>query len=242
MEYIGIKKGIFLSRPNRFVARVTVDGAEQCAHVKNTGRCRELLTEGCTVYLEDHGDCMGKRKYRYSLIAAEKKRTGGTLLVNLDSQAPNKAAYEGLVSGRIKIPDMGQLSLIRRETVYGNSRFDFYLEDEKGRKGFAEVKGCTLENDGIASFPDAPTERGVKHIEELIKAEKEGYSASVIFIVQMKGMKYIKPNDDTHPAFGDALRKAEKEGVNVLAYECEICPGSMTVTEKLPVDLSNDNI
>ena len=237
MEYKCVTKAVFLSRPNRFVANVLVDGKKETVHVKNTGRCRELLLPGCNVYLEDHILSMGKRKYRYSLIAVLKERDGGPLLINMDSQAPNKAAYEALSAGTVKIPDMGELVLIRPETVYGDSRFDFYLEDREGKKGFAEVKGCTLEEDGIASFPDAPTERGVKHIEELIKAKEEGYSASLIFIVQMEGMKYIRPNDETHPVFGDALRRAAKEGVCVKAYECKVEPGSMKVSGEIPVSL-----
>ncbi|MBO4819669.1 MAG: DNA/RNA nuclease SfsA [Firmicutes bacterium] len=238
MEYKSVITAVFLSRPNRFVAKVLVDGKEDTAHVKNTGRCKELLVPGCTVYLEDHSLSMGKRKYRYSLIAVLKERENGTLLVNMDSQAPNKAAYEALSVGTIKIPGTGELTYIRPETVYGDSRFDFYFEDNEGRKGFAEVKGCTLEKGGIASFPDAPTERGVKHIEELIKAKKDGYYASLIFIVQMEGMKYIRPNDETHPAFGEALRRAAKAGVSVAAYECRVFPCAMTVSKEVPVSLA----
>ena len=237
MEYEKVTKAIFLSRPNRFVANVMIDGKEETAHVKNTGRCRELLVPGCTVYLEDRSSNMGKRKYRYSLIAVEKKSIGAALLINMDSQAPNKAAYEALSGGDIKIGDMSELTYIKPETAFGDSRLDFYLEDKDGKKGFAEVKGCTLEDNGVAAFPDAPTERGVKHIEELIKAKEKGYSASLIFIVQMEGMKYIRPNDETHPAFGEALRRAAAAGVNVMAYECKVNPGSMTVSKEIPVSL-----
>ncbi len=237
MEYRNIVSGSFLSRPNRFVAKVLINGEEQTAHVKNTGRCKELLVPGCNVYLEDFEKRMGKRKYKYSLVAAEKKTDHGQLLINMDSQAPNKAAFEGLSSGAIAIPDMSDLTVIKPETVYGSSRFDFYLEDSNGRKGFAEVKGCTLEDEGVASFPDAPTERGIRHIFELIKAREEGYSATLIFIIQMAGMKYICPNDETHPAFGDALRKAKNAGVNVIAYECSVSPDSMVVSTSVPVEL-----
>ena len=235
MEYGKIVSAIFLSRPNRFIANVIVDGKEESVHVKNTGRCRELLVPGCRVYLEDFLGKMGKRKYRYSLIAVEKQRSSNVLLVNMDSQAPNRAAYEALSEGIIDIPGLGKLSSVRPESVYGNSRFDFYVEDEDGHRGFVEVKGCTLEEDGVASFPDAPTERGVKHIEELIDAKEKGYSSTLLFIVQMQGMKYIRPNDETHRAFGDALRRAAKAGVNVIAYECEVFPDSMTVNRKIPV-------
>ena len=237
MEYEKVTKAIFLSRPNRFVANVMIDGKEETAHVKNTGRCRELLVPGCTVYLEDRSLNMGKRKYRFSLIAVEKKRKGGTLLINMDSQAPNKAAYEALLRGDIIIRDMGELTFIKPETVFGDSRLDFYFEDRDGKKGFAEVKGCTLEENGVAAFPDAPTERGVKHIEELIKVKEKGYLASLIFIVQMEGMKYIRPNDETHPAFGEALRRAASAGVDVRAYECKVKPGTMTVSKEIPVSL-----
>ena len=237
MKYKRVEKGTFLSRPNRFVAKVMVEGKEQTAHVKNTGRCRELLLPGCTVYLEDHKDSMGKRKYRYSLITVEKDTPSGILLINMDSQSPNKAAAEALADGRIRIPGMSELAVIKPESTFGNSRFDFYIQDNDGRSGFIEVKGCTLENEGVASFPDAPTERGVKHIEELISAGGEGYSATLLFIVQMKGMKYIRPNDVTHPAFGEALRKAAEKGVNVIAYECEVRPDELTVLKNIPVDL-----
>ena len=237
MKYGDMIKANFISKPNRFVAKVSVGGSEETAHVKNTGRCRELLVPGCSVYLEDFKDRMGKRKYRFSLITVEKENEDGNFLVNMDSQAPNKAAKEALEQGIIKIPGTSDLCLVKPETVFGNSRFDFYIEDSEGQKGYIEVKGCTLENDGVASFPDAPTERGVKHIEEMIRAKKEGYSASILFIVQMEGMKYIRPNDETHPAFGDALRKAASAGVNVIAYECNIRPDEMTVTKKIPVRL-----
>ncbi len=237
MRYEKIIEGNFISRPNRFVAKVEIDGEKQTAHVKNTGRCRELLVPGCTVYLEDHEGRMGSRKYRYSLIAVRKETAAGPLYINMDSQAPNKVAAEALKDGRINIPGMSKLTVIKPESTFGNSRFDFYIEDRDGRKGFIEVKGCTLENEGIASFPDAPTERGVKHIEELILAKEQGYTATLLFIVQMKGMKYIRPNDETHPAFGNALRKASETGVNVIAYECEVKPDELSVSGNLPVKL-----
>ena len=174
----------------------------------------------------------------YSLVGVEKVLPdGNVLMVNMDSQAPNKVTAEALASGRIILPEMGNLSLIRGEKTYGDSRFDFYVEDEEGRKAFIEVKGVTLENDGAVRFPDAPTERGVKHLHELMKAKKDGYGAYAIFIVQMEGMKYFAPNDETHPAFGDALREADEAGVCVLAYQCHVTEDTLTVTEPLPVKL-----
>ncbi len=233
MMYKNIVPAKFLSRPNRFVTNVKIKGIETAAHVKNTGRCRELLLPDSNVYLEDFSENPRNRKLMYDLIAVEK----GDLLINMDSQAPNKVVREALENGVIQLPEMGRLTLIRPETVFGDSRFDFYIEDENGKKGFIEVKGVTLENDGIAAFPDVPTERGVKHINELIAAKNSGYSAYILFVVQMSGMKYLIPNDDTHKAFGDALRLAHSCGVNVLAYECEVEPNRLEVTCEISVKL-----
>ena len=233
MQYQNIVKAKFISRPNRFIANVEVDGRPEISHVKNTGRCKELLIPGCTVYLEDFAGRMRTRKIRYSLIAVEKV----SLLINMDSQAPNKIVCEALKSGMIYYEELGKLSIVKPETVYGDSRFDFYVEDENGKKGFIEVKGCTLENDGVASFPDAPTERGVKHIEGLIKAKKDGYFAGIVFAVQMEGMRYLVPNDETHKAFGDALRKADANGVSVRAFECRVTPDSLFVDHEIEVRL-----
>ena len=157
-------------------------------------------------------------------------------MINMDSQAPNIVVREALEAGTIRIPALGTLTKIKPETVYGNSRFDFYLEGTEG-KGFVEVKGCTLEEDNIASFPDAPTERGVKHIEELIKAKEDGYYAGILFVIQMEGMKYIRPNDETHPAFGEALRRASACGVETLAYDCKVTEDTLTVTKENTVKL-----
>ena len=244
MKYQKITTAKFLSRPNRFIAKVELDDATnaggriETVHVKNTGRCKELLVPGCTVFLEDFKDRMGSRKMRYSLVAVRKERfkENSALLINMDSQAPNIVVKEALQSGVIKIPVLGRLTKIQPETTYGNSRFDFYLEGSKG-KGFLEVKGCTLEENNIASFPDAPTERGVKHIEELIEAKRNGYYAGILFVIQMEGMKYIRPNDETHPAFGEALRKAATAGVETLAYECCVTEDSLTVSKKSKVKL-----
>ncbi|MBR4409971.1 MAG: DNA/RNA nuclease SfsA [Firmicutes bacterium] len=240
MKYEKIIMGQFISRPNRFIAEVKLNQSEEITrvHVKNTGRCRELLQPGSTVYLEDFTCRMGTRKMAYSLIGVEKMLPDGqTLMVNMDSQAPNKVTAEALASGKIILPGMGKLTEIRGEKTYGDSRFDFYVEDEDGRKGFIEVKGVTLEEDGVVRFPDAPTERGVKHLHELMKARSEGYMAYALFIVQMEGMRLFMPNDDTHPAFGDALREASAAGVDVLAYQCHVTEDTLEVTEPVAVQL-----
>ena len=217
-----IVKGSFIERPNRFIAKVLVNGVEETVHVKNTGRCRELLTPNATVYLE-HCDT-DKRKTKYDLIAVEK----GERLINMDSQAPNKVAAEYL---HTLFPDLTHL---KAEVKHGNSRFDFYME-RADEKWFIEVKGVTLEEDGVVRFPDAPTERGVKHIEELISCVDEGYRAMILFIVKMKGVTRLEPNDRTHPAFGNALRRAKEAGVKIRAVDCIVTPDS--VTADLPVDV-----
>ena len=240
MKYEKIIKGQFISRPNRFIAEVKLNHSGEItrAHVKNTGRCRELLQPGSSVYLEDFTERMGSRKMAYSLIGVEKTLPGGDILmVNMDSQAPNKVTAEALASGKIILPGMGRLTEIRGEKTYGDSRFDFYVEDDRGQKGFIEVKGVTLEDDGLVRFPDAPTERGVKHINELVKARTDGYHAFALFIVQMEGMRVFMPNDDTHRAFGDALRQASSAGVGVLAYQCHVTEDTLAVTIPLEVRL-----
>ena len=224
MHYSNIKRAIFLRRPNRFIAHIEVDGREEVCHVKNTGRCRELLTDRATIYVEHHDN--PNRKTKYSLIAVEK----GDLLINMDSQAPNKVVGEWLLE---KEP-FGKVKLLKPECTYGSSRFDFYLETE-AEKIFIEVKGVTLEEVGIVRFPDAPTERGVKHLEELCACVEAGYKAAVIFVVQMEGMQHFEPNDKTHPQFGEALRQARKAGVEVLAYECKVTQSSLEITKSIPV-------
>lgn len=231
MRYDFVEEATFINRPNRFIARVLYRGREETVHVKNTGRCRELLVPGCRVYLSysDNPD----RKTRFDLVAVEKERRGKTsLLINMDSQAPNAAAEEFLLSGGL-IP--GQ-DFVKREVRYGASRFDFYLEKGE-RRAFVEVKGVTLEENGVALFPDAPTHRGVKHLEELCRAFSEGYEAYILFLIQMKGVRRFVPNDRTHPAFGDALRRAAALGVTVLARDCLVTPGSVTVDRPVPVQL-----
>lgn len=228
MKYNAVVPGRFLARPNRFIAHVEIEGKEETVHVKNTGRCKELLIPGAIVYLQDWGEnCIG-RKTRYDLIAVEK----GNLLVNMDSQAPNKvfaewAAQGGFVTG---------LTYLKAESKRGNSRFDFYWE-AGGRRGFVEVKGVTLEHEGLVRFPDAPTERGVKHLEELIRAKDEGYETAVCFVIQMEGMRQFSPNDETHPQFGAALRKAAAAGVRIIAVECAVAPDTLCITKNIPVQL-----
>lgn len=226
MHYSNIQRATFLRRPNRFIAHIEVDGREEVCHVKNTGRCRELLTDRATIYVEHHDN--PKRKTKYSLIAVEK----GDLLINMDSQAPNKVVGEWLLEKEL----FGKVKLLKPECTYGSSRFDFYLEME-AEKIFIEVKGVTLEEDGIVRFPDAPTERGIKHLEELCACVEAGYKAAVIFVVQMEGMQHFEPNDKTHLQFGEALRQARKAGVEVLAYECKVTPSSLEITKSIPVVL-----
>ncbi|MBR5489553.1 MAG: DNA/RNA nuclease SfsA [Firmicutes bacterium] len=233
MKYTNIKTGKFIDRPNRFIATVEVDGSVEKAHVKNTGRCRELLIPGAQIYLEDFEGRMGKRKMRYSLIKVMK----GDQLINMDSQAPNAVVKEALSDGKLQLPDMGPLKLVKGEYKFGDSRLDFYVEDTDGRKGLIEVKGITLEVDGIAKFPDAPTERGVKHIEELIGAGREGYNVYIVFVIQMKGISAMMPNDETHKAFGDTLRSAAEQGVHVLAYDCIVTEDGLQIDSPVPVVL-----
>lgn len=231
MKYEKIVKGTFISRPNRFIAHVQIDGEEVVVHVKNTGRCTELLTPRCTVYLAESDNPL--RKTKYDLIAAEKHRSElPPLLINLDSQIPNHAAEEWLRKGGL----FSENAIIRREVKYNNSRFDFYIEDGD-EKIFLEVKGVTQEHSGTALFPDAPTERGVKHIEELKACLEEGYKAYVLFVIQMKGTYKFKPNDEIHRAFGDALRDAHSKGVKVIAMDCVVTPDSMTIDKEVPIEL-----
>lgn len=230
MVYQNILKGRFLARPNRFIAHVETEDGVQICHVKNTGRCRELLVPGCTVWLSESGN--PARKTRYDLIGVEKETPRGILPINMDAQAPNQVFGEWAAAGGLGfVPD-----LLRPETRYGASRFDFYWE-KQGERGFWEVKGVTLEEDGVARFPDAPTLRGVKHLEELVRARAEGYQAGVCFVVQMAGMKWVEPNDATHPEFGATLRRAAQTGVAVLAVECAVTPDSLTIQGTLPVVL-----
>ena len=226
MQYGKILPARFLARPNRFVARVEAEGQELICHVKNTGRCRELLVPGATVWLEESPN--PNRKTKYDLIAVEK----GSRLINMDAQAPNQVFREWAQAGGFR----KGLTLLRPETTYGSSRFDFYWESSK-KRGFVEVKGVTLEEDGVVRFPDAPTLRGVKHLEELVKAHQAGYEAAVCFVIQMEDVRYFAPNDATHPEFGQALRQAAAAGVEVLAMDCAVTPGSLEIRNPVPIRL-----
>lgn len=230
MKYKNVIEAKFISRPNRFIAYCEVDGKKEIVHVKNTGRCRELLVPDSTVYLAVSDN--PERKTRYDLIAVEKETARGNIMINMDSQAPNSAAYEWISSGGY----FGEGVTVRREVTYGKSRFDLYIEQGE-RRAFVEVKGVTLENDGVASFPDAPTERGVKHVNELVSAFEDGYEAYILFVIQMKGVHTFKPNDETHKAFGDALRRAAESGVKILAYDCAVSPNEMVVDAPVEVKL-----
>ncbi|WII07289.1 DNA/RNA nuclease SfsA [Methanomassiliicoccales archaeon LGM-RCC1] len=223
MRYDRVVEGKFLSRPNRFIAKVEVDGNIETVHVKNTGRCREILVPGCKTILYDSNN--PERKTRYDLIAAYKD----DMLINIDSQAPNKAFHEFiLTSGRF-----GKDPKVFPEYTHGDSRFDFYIESE-GRKIFVEVKGVTLEFDGVCSFPDAPTERGLKHLRGLRQALDERYECYAAFVVQMKPMRYFTPNYATHEEFGKVLEEVHNEGVGILVYDCIVTPDSMVIDAEVP--------
>lgn len=226
MQYANVISGKFISRPNRFIANVEIDGKVETVHVKNTGRCRELLVPGATVYLEvsDKPD----RKTKYDLIAVEK----GSLLINMDSQIPNKVVAEWILESAY----FGEVKLFRPEFTYGSSRFDFYLETAE-EKILIEVKGVTLENDGVVSFPDAPTERGIKHLRELVAAAKSGFCTYLIFVVQMREAKYFAPNEARHPAFAEALREAVKSGVKPLALTCRVSEDSISAEKFIEIRL-----
>ena len=226
MRYQQVTAGTFLSRPNRFVAQVELPSGVETVHVKNTGRCRELLVPGARVYLARSGN--PARKTRFDLIAVEK----GARLINMDAQAPNQVFAEWALSGGCW---PGATSL-RREVRYGASRLDFCLELPTGPR-YVEVKGVTLEEDGRARFPDAPTERGVKHIHELRQAVEQGAAATLFFVVQMADVESVAPNDRTHPAFGQALRQAARAGVQVLAWDCDVTPESIRIRRPVPVIL-----
>ena len=225
MHYPNMVLGIFLSRPNRFIAKIIIDGTEETVHVKNTGRCRELLPAGAEVWCQKSDN--PNRKTKYDLITVKKRNR----LINMDSQAPNIAAKEWLLSG-----GLGPAKNIKAETTHGDSRFDFSFT-LNGKPCFLEVKGVTLENDGVCAFPDAPTERGAKHLRGLTKAAKEGYGAYVLFVIQMADVQYIHPNDATDPNFGAALREAAANGVQILAMDCCVTEDTMVIRNPVPVKL-----
>lgn len=225
MHYERMVPGIFLERPNRFIAHVEIDGQVEIAHVKNTGRCRELLPGGAEVYCQRCDN--PARKTQYDLITVRK----GNRLINMDSQAPNKAAYEWLTAG-----GLGKLDNLRAETVHGDSRFDFsFVKD--GKPCFLEVKGVTLETDGVCAFPDAPTQRGAKHLHGLTRCVEEGFGAYVLFVIQMEDVKHLHPNDVTDPDFGAALRQAKSAGVEILAYDCHVTQDTMEIGKRVQVRL-----
>lgn len=231
MIYKKIVEGRFVSRPNRFIAQVEIDGRQETVHVKNTGRCRELLVPNARVWLFDSEN--PKRKTRYDLVAVEKERADGEpILINIDSQVPNDAAAEWVLKSGL----FSDRATVRREVTFGKSRFDLYIEDGS-RKAFIEVKGVTLERDGVVLFPDAPTERGVKHVGELALCIEAGYEAYLLFVVQMKGVREFRPNDEMHREFGDALRLAAERGVRVLAMDCVVTPDSIKIDSPIAVNL-----
>ncbi len=225
MDYSNMVPGRFLRRPGRFVAHVEIAGREEICHVKNTGRCRELLTPGAQVWCAA-ADNPGRRT-KYDLITVRK----GDYLINMDSQAPNAAVREWLERG-----GLGRAELVKPEQRFGQSRFDFYLEQD-GNGMYLEVKGVTLETDGVCRFPDAPTERGAKHLRELMAAKEAGFDAGVLFVIQMRPVKWLEPNDQTDPAFGKALREAAAAGVRVMAVDCVVTEDSMEIGDFVEVKL-----
>ena len=225
MRYQNMVSGIFRARPNRFIAHVDIDGQETVCHVKNTGRCKELLTPGAQVFCEK--SLNPNRKTAYDLIAVQK----GDRLINMDSQAPNAAAKTWLLGG-----GLGEIQDLKPESFHGDSRFDFSFTKD-GKPCLLEVKGVTLETDGVCAFPDAPTTRGAKHLSGLAEAAKDGYGAYVLFVIQMENVQYLHPNDVTDPAFGKALRDAAAAGVEILAMDCLVAPDTMTINNPVEVRL-----
>lgn len=226
MKYENTKRAVFLDRPNRFIAHVDLNGQTETVHVKNTGRCKELLIPGTEVILEESVN--PARKTKYDLICVNKSGRW----INMDSQVPNKAAAEWIRAGRFFPEEV----TLKTEKVYGNSRFDIYVESPC-RKAFIEVKGVTLEENDIARFPDAPTQRGVKHVEELIRCQEDGYEAYLLFVIQMKGIREFEPNWSTHPQFGEVLQKAQNAGVHLLAYDCLIREDYIEIQDPVPIRL-----
>lgn len=231
MRYKETEKAVFLKRPNRFIAEVEIQGKRETVHVKNTGRCKELLIPGTEVILEKSGN--PNRKTKYDLICVNKQGR----LINMDSQIPNKAAEEWIRKGGLFPEEVS----IRPEKKYGNSRFDLYVESPV-RRAFVEVKGVTLEEDNVVRFPDAPTVRGIKHVEELIHCMEEGYEAYLLLVIQMKGVKKFMPNWDTQPEFGQVLIKAEKAGVKIIARDCLVTEDTIEIQEEVPVDLTRTGV
>ncbi len=228
MKYRKVIRGSFLKRTNRFVAEIMIDGSVETVHVKNTGRCAELFVPGALVYVTENAN--PARKTKWDLVAVQK----GDTLINIDAMAPNAAVGEWLKRG----PLFSHAALIRPEYTYGNSRLDFYVEAD-GKKHLIEVKGVTLESNGIACFPDAPSDRALKHVQELISAVRDGFEATLLFVVQMKGVRMVTPNVWTMPSFADALKEAKAAGVRLLAYDCRITPDSIRISDPVPVVLTD---
>ena len=226
MIYKDIKQATFLSRPNRFIAHIEIDGKKEVCHVKNTGRCKELLTDNATIFVQEFDNPI--RKTKYDLIGVLK----GNRMINMDSQIPNKVFREWAENSGY----FGDITLLKSEKTFENSRFDFYIETSKD-KIFVEVKGVTLEEDGVVLFPDAPTERGVKHINELCRCVEEGYKAYIFFIIQMDNVKYFTPNRRTHAAFADALKAAQDKGVNIVALDCKVTENSIAADNFVEIRL-----
>lgn len=226
MKYKNIVKGTFISRPNRFIANVEIDGQEEVCHVKNTGRCKELLMPGAQLFLQYSDN--PARKTKYDVIGVIKNQ----MMVNMDSQIPNKVVYEWIKKGNL----FSKNAILRPEKSFGNSRLDLYVEDG-ARKAFIEVKGVTLEVNGVARFPDAPTERGIKHIQELCECINQGYEAYILFVIQMKGVYRLEPNWITHRAFGEALKIAREKGVQILAYDCLVTEDSIEIDQQITFSL-----
>lgn len=227
MKYANITEGIFIERPNRFIAYVEIGGRREVCHVKNTGRCKELLVPGAKVYLTRSDN--PNRKTAFDLIAVMK----GERLINMDSQLPNDAAFEWVAAQK---EELG-IEELKREVRHGNSRFDLWGRKKDGREFFIEVKGVTLEEDGVVRFPDAPTERGIKHVDELAECVKEGYGAAILFVIQMEQVKWFEPNMVTHPAFGEALKRAGDQGVCIKAVNCKVKPEEMYILKEVEVRL-----
>lgn len=229
MKYEKVLEGIFINRPNRFIANVLIDGKVETVHVRNTGRCKEILLEGAKVILEDCSH-IPNRKTKYSLIGVWKK----DMLINIDSQVPNAVIYKALLDKEIR--GFEEISHVKKEVVYGNSRFDIYFES-KEEKGFIEIKGATLEIDGISKFPDAPTKRGAKHVLEMIDAVENGYRGVILFLIQMKGPKLFRPNWEMDQEFSDALKLAHEKGVEILAYDSIVTRDSISLGKELEIEI-----
>ncbi len=229
MKYNNIKCAKFVHRKNRFIAEIIINNNIELCHIKNTGRCKELLIEGVDIFVQENDN--PNRKTKYSLICVKK----GDLLINMDSQIPNYVAKEAIEKGIIK--ELKDISYIKQEVTYKKSRFDIYFEKKTGQKGFIEIKGVTLEENGIARFPDAPSQRAIKHINELIEAKNEGYDVYILFVIQLKNIKHFEPNKQTHYAFYEALKRAKNHKIPILAYDCFVDIDQILLKDKVKIML-----